>query len=62
MGFSFQFKDPARHPQHPDLYAARLETFGKGKQRWWPHDMVKGHGANSKAVRVLELTTESTRL
>lgn len=28
---------------------ARLETFSKSR---WPHDAVKGHGANSKAVSI----------
>ncbi|KAH9941315.1 uncharacterized protein BXZ73DRAFT_88456 [Epithele typhae] len=44
---SYRFTDPARHPASKTMEKARLETFSKSK---WPHDAVKGHGANSKAL------------
>lgn len=44
---SFDFSDPTRHPTSKAMEKARLETFTKAR---WPHDAVKGHGANSKAV------------
>ncbi|KAI1798134.1 hypothetical protein LXA43DRAFT_10498 [Ganoderma leucocontextum] len=44
---SFDFSDPTRHPTSKAMEKARLETFSKAR---WPHDAVKGHGANSKAM------------
>lgn len=44
---SYRYTDPARHPASKSMEKARLDTFSKSR---WPHDAVKGHGANSKAV------------
>ena len=46
---SYDLSDPTRHPTSKAMEKARLETFSKVS---WPHDTVKGHGANSKAVSV----------
>ncbi|KAH9852559.1 hypothetical protein C2E23DRAFT_730833 [Lenzites betulinus] len=39
--------DSTRHPTSKSMEKARLDTFAKAL---WPHDGVKGHGANSKAL------------
>ncbi|KAH9896940.1 hypothetical protein C8Q73DRAFT_757492 [Cubamyces lactineus] len=44
---SYDFSDPARHPTSKTMEKARLDTFAKAE---WPHDSVKGHGANSRAL------------
>ncbi|KAI0674377.1 hypothetical protein C8Q78DRAFT_989329 [Trametes maxima] len=36
-----------RHPTSKAMEKARLDTFAKVE---WPHDSVKGHGANSRAL------------
>ncbi|KAH8110315.1 hypothetical protein DFH11DRAFT_799887 [Phellopilus nigrolimitatus] len=46
---NFSLKDSARLPSNKVLEKARLDTFG-GKQKWWPHDSVKNHGATSKKM------------
>ncbi|EJF63753.1 hypothetical protein DICSQDRAFT_167803 [Dichomitus squalens LYAD-421 SS1] len=43
----FDFSDPTRHPTSKAMEKARLDTFSKAR---WPHDAVKGHGANSRAM------------
>ena len=45
---SFIFSTSTRHPTSKAMEKARLETFTADK--WWPHDSVRGHGANSKKV------------
>lgn len=42
---SFHFADSSRIPTSRAMEEARLETFSN-----WPHDAVKGHGANSRQV------------
>ncbi|KAI0336874.1 hypothetical protein GY45DRAFT_1237805 [Cubamyces sp. BRFM 1775] len=44
---SYDFSDAARHPTSKTMEKARLDTFAKAE---WPHDGVKGHGANSRAL------------
>ncbi|THH09571.1 hypothetical protein EW145_g1910 [Phellinidium pouzarii] len=46
---NFSLKDAGRLPSNKVLEKARLDTFG-GKQKWWPHDSVKNHGATSKKM------------
>ncbi|KAI5119385.1 hypothetical protein M0805_001059 [Coniferiporia weirii] len=46
---NFSIKDPVRLPSNKVLEKARLDTFG-GKQKWWPHDSVRNHGATSKKM------------
>jgi baculoviral IAP repeat-containing protein 5 len=54
FSYSFVFKDPSRQPDGKAMEKARLATFKLNDS--WPHDRVKGHGANSsKACRVLSL-------
>ncbi|KAL1943940.1 hypothetical protein VTO73DRAFT_3758 [Trametes versicolor] len=43
----FDFSDSTRHPTSKEMEKARLDTFS---QTQWPHDGVRGHGANSKAL------------
>ena len=53
---SYRYTDPARHPASRIMEKARLDTFSRSR---WPHDAVKGHGANSKAVSTLLVITVS---
>ena len=50
MFLRFTFKDPSRAPTSKIMEKARRETFGSR----WPHDHIRGHGANSKKVRYVE--------
>ncbi|KAI0746858.1 hypothetical protein C8Q80DRAFT_802071 [Daedaleopsis nitida] len=43
----YDASDSTRHPTSRAMEQARLDTFSKTR---WPHDHVKGHGANSKAL------------
>ncbi|GBE87660.1 predicted protein [Sparassis crispa] len=45
---NYDFSDPTRVPSCKVMEIARLETFTVNKS--WPHDSVKGHGANSKKM------------
>ncbi|CAL1709184.1 unnamed protein product [Somion occarium] len=42
------FPNPTRLPSSKTMEKARLETFTAN--RWWPHDSIRGHGANSKKM------------
>ncbi|KAF8480137.1 inhibitor of apoptosis repeat-containing protein [Russula ochroleuca] len=42
---NFVFKDSSRQPEGKPMEKARLATFRLNNP--WPHDRVKGHGANS---------------
>jgi len=42
--------DSFSSPNSPAMEKARLETFGRDRRRWWPHDQIKHHGALSKHV------------
>ncbi|KAI8986903.1 hypothetical protein BD414DRAFT_415750 [Trametes punicea] len=44
---SYDLSDPTRHPTSKAMEKARLDTFAVTE---WPHDAVKGHGANSRAL------------
>ncbi|KAI0646375.1 hypothetical protein C8Q79DRAFT_909095 [Trametes meyenii] len=46
-GGSGSVPDTTRHPTSKAMEKARLDTFAKVE---WPHDGVKGHGANSRAL------------
>ncbi|TFK90325.1 hypothetical protein K466DRAFT_517314 [Polyporus arcularius HHB13444] len=56
-GESHDSSDPTRHPTSKAVEKARLETFSKVS---WPHDAVKGHGANSKALAKAGFICNST--
>ncbi|EKM56921.1 uncharacterized protein PHACADRAFT_141944 [Phanerochaete carnosa HHB-10118-sp] len=43
---NFVFPDPARLPSSKLMEKARADSYGAN----WPHDTVKGHGANSKKM------------
>ena len=48
VGTRFHFADSSRVPASKAMEKARLDTFTKRNR--WPHDAVKGHGANSQQV------------
>ncbi|KAI0711191.1 hypothetical protein C8T65DRAFT_186079 [Cerioporus squamosus] len=56
-GESYDLSDPTRHPTSKAVEKARLETFSKVS---WPHDAVKNHGANSKALAKAGFICNST--
>ncbi|KZT34786.1 inhibitor of apoptosis repeat-containing protein [Sistotremastrum suecicum HHB10207 ss-3] len=47
---NYNFPTPDRLPNSRVLERARLATYTKGKEKIWPHDGTKNHGAMSKKM------------